>query len=233
MAEEKEDSKTTLAGYLRDNDWEKELNYKLWGTKGARFCAAKRLDEMDDSSTKSLTFLSAYLIIIGLFPVFFPSLNEKLPSQVLGLSTVGISILVLVYSLIESTRKYAVRSRLYHQCALRIGRLYDALRQAKGIDSEKTKDAQLQRITKKYERTIAEFENHEPIDFELFQTQKPEYFKLSRFKIFSIKLRAYYHAQFRYHVLIIVPPLLIALLSCYTLKLEKAPKQVLKEADLK
>ena len=221
MADEKEESKATLAGYLRDNDWEKELNYKLWVTKGARFCAAKRLLEMDDASTKSLTFLSAYLIIIGLFPVYFPSLNEKLPSQLLGLSTVGISILVLVYSLIESTRKYALKSRLYHDCALKIGRLYDALRQAKGIDSERTKDSELERITKKYERTLAVCENHEPIDFDLFQTQKPEYFKLSRFKTFVIKARSYYHSSFRYHAMIIIPPLLILILSLYTWKLEK------------
>jgi len=32
MSEAADNSKEALAGYLRDNDWEKELNYKLWVT---------------------------------------------------------------------------------------------------------------------------------------------------------------------------------------------------------
>ncbi len=216
----KETPKAAHADYLRDNDWEKELNYKLWVTKGARFSAAKRLEEMDDASTKSLTLLSAYLIIIGLLPVFFPSWNERVPSRLLGIGTVGISILMLVYSMIESSRKYAVKAYRFHECALKIGRLYDALRQAKGIDSERTKDGELQRITKKYERTLECYENHQPIDFDVFQTQKPDYFKLSRFRIFKIKARSYYHTNFRYHAMIVLPPLVLVFLCVFTWKSE-------------
>ena len=212
MAETADSSKTVLAGYLRDNDWEKELNYKLWVTKGARFCAAERYNKIDDASTKALTFLSAYLIIIGLIPTFLPSVSSKVPPPLLGVSTVGISILLLVYSLIESSRKYALRAHRYHDCALRVGRLYDALRQAKELEAVRTKDAEISRITKKYERTLQLFENHSPIDYDLFQTQKPDYFNLTWKKRIAIKFAVYYHTTFQYHLLIVVPPVAVGLL---------------------
>lgn len=215
MPEPIDTSKEALAGYLRDNDWEKELNYKLWVTKGARFCAAQRYDTLNDASTKALTFLSAYLIIIGLVPTFIPAVNEKMPPSLLGVSIVGISILVLVYSLIESSRQYGLRAHLYHDCALKIGRLYDALRQAKGIEPQEAKAAALQRITKKYERTLEHFENHSPIDYAIFQTQKPDYFKLSEQQTRSIRLSAYYQTSFRYHLIIVLPPVFVALLYYY------------------
>lgn len=212
MPEPIDNSKETLAGYLQDNDWEKELNYKLWVTKGARFCAAQRLNAVNDASTKALTLLSAYLIIIGLMPTFVPTVNYKIPSSILGISTVGISILVLAYSLIESSRRYALRAHLYHDCALRIGRLYDALRRAKNLESRDIKENELQRITKKYERTLELFENHLPIDYAIFQTQKPDYFKPPWHKTLAIRSNAYYNTTFRYHLLIVLPPLIIALL---------------------
>ncbi len=212
MPEPADTSKEALAGYLRDNDWEKELNYKLWVTKGARFCAAQRYGAVSDASTKALTFLSAYLIIIGLVPTFTPSVSQKVPSPLLGISTVGISILVLVYSLIESSRRYSLRAHLYHDCALRIGRLYDALRQAKSIEPKEAKEEELRRITKKYERTLEHFENHAPVDYAIFQTQKPDYFNLSWHRTLYIRLNAYYHTGFWYHLLIVLPPVIMALL---------------------
>jgi hypothetical protein len=212
MSETKDDSKATLASYLHENDWEKELNYKMWVTKGARFCASHRLNSINDASTKALTFLSAYLIIIGLVPTFLPTVNDKVPPELIGLSTVGISILVLVYSLIESSRRYSLRAHLYHDCALRIGRLYDALRQAKTVQSGDAKAEEIKRITSDYERTLDLFENHSPIDYAIFQTQKPDYFKLSRRKSFFIRVNAYYHATFRYHLLILLPPTVVAIL---------------------
>lgn len=212
MSEAADNSKEALAGYLRDNDWEKELNYKLWVTKGARFCAAQRLNAINDASTKALTFLTAYLIIIGLVPTFIPTVSQKVPSPILGISTVGISILVLVYSLIESSRRYALRAHLYHDCALRIGRLYDALRQAKSIEPKDAKIVELHRLTGEYERTLEMFENHTPIDYDIFQTQKPDYFKLPWRKVLAIRVGAYYHTTFRYHLLIVLPPAAVALL---------------------
>lgn len=215
MSEPADTSKKALADYLRDNDWEKELNYKLWVTKGARFCAAQRYGAVSDASTKALTFLSAYLIIIGLVPTFIPAVSQKVPPPLLGISTVGISILVLVYNLIESSRRYSLRSHLYHDCALRIGRLYDALRQAKSIESSQDRERVIQRITKKYERTIEHFENHAPVDYAVFQTQKPDCFNLSRLRTYCIRLNAYYHTGFRYHLLIVLPPVFVVLLYIF------------------
>ncbi|SKB02087.1 hypothetical protein SAMN02745166_03538 [Prosthecobacter debontii] len=207
------DSKQVLASYLQENDWSKELNYKLWVTKGSRFCAAQRLEKISDASTTAITFLTAYLIIIGLVPVFMPSVNEKVPPSLLGLSSVGISILVLAYSLLESSRRYALRSYLYHDCAIQVGKLYDALRQAKELEEDSTKRASaIRQITQDYERTLDRYENHTPIDYDIFKTQKPDYFKLSFRERWGTYLRAYYQTTFKYHLLIVLPPITVVAL---------------------
>jgi hypothetical protein len=208
------DSKQVLAEYLRENDWTKELNYKIWVTKGARFCASHRYEKISEASTRSITFLSAYLIIIGLAPVFVPSIANTIPTSVLGLSSVGISILVLAYSLLESSRKYGLKAHLYHDCAIQLSKLYDSLRQTKELDEDSTKRAAaLRQITQDYERTLERFENHAPIDYDVFKSQKPDYFRLSRFDRWRIGVRRYYHSAFRYHVLIVLPPLTIIILA--------------------
>ena len=43
----------------------------------------------------------------------------------------------------------------------------------------------------------------------MFQTTKKDYFKLKNIDIINIKLRYYFSSQFLYHILIIIPPILI------------------------
>jgi hypothetical protein len=143
LASPADTSKEALADYLRDSDWEKELNYKTWITKAARFCAAKRLAATADVSNKAQTFLSAYLIIIGMVPFFVPAVNKTFTPELVGISTAGIFILLLAYNQIEGARSYALKAYRHHECGLRVGRLYDLLRQAKMIEDPVKKRAEL------------------------------------------------------------------------------------------
>ncbi len=201
--------KPTLPPYLQNNDWEEELNFKLWVTKGARFCADKRLLRLHTLSSLATSFLSAYLIIVSLLPLHVPSVSAKLPNNAIPLFTTGISILLLVYTLIESSKDFKLRAHSFHQCALKVGRLYNELRQLKeDQDKERKKDG-LRKISQRYDEVLEVHENHEPIDYDIFQTQKPEYFHLSRPHVWWRHLRYYAVVQFRYHLVIVLPPALI------------------------
>ena len=205
-------AKPTLPPYLQNNNWEEELNFKIWVTKGARFCADKRLLRLHTLSASATSFLSAYLIIVSLMPLYLPSVFGKLPNNALPLLITGISILLLVYTIIESSKDFKLRAYKYHECALKISRLYNELRQLKTeLDAEKKKTG-LGEISVRYDDIIGHFENHDPIDYDIFQTQKPEYFYLSRLQICWRHIRYYAQVQFGYHLVIVVPPALVAFL---------------------
>lgn len=204
--------KPTLPPYLQNNDWEEELNFKLWVTKGARFCADKRLLRLHTLSALATSFLSAYLIIVSLLPLYVPSVSDNLPNNALPLLTTGISILLLVYTLIESSKDFKLRAHQFHQCALKISKLYNELRQLKGEEAS-AKKAGMRSISTRYDEVLEIYENHDAIDYDIFQTQKPEYFHLSRLQVWSRHLRYYGVVQFRYHLVIVIPPALIAYLA--------------------
>ena len=51
------ENKDALPKYLKENSWIKELNHKLWITKGARFEANNRLKQKASFSNASTLFL--------------------------------------------------------------------------------------------------------------------------------------------------------------------------------
>ena len=57
--------KKCIPEYLKDNNFEVELNYKLWVTKGARFKASERCEELDARYNRIVGWVSSYLIIFS------------------------------------------------------------------------------------------------------------------------------------------------------------------------
>jgi len=208
------DSKDKLHDYLKDNDWEKELNYKLWTTKGARFVAAKRLEKMDSHSRVALTFVTTYLIILSIVPAF---LNQFLtvPEALIGLLAAAFSILILVYSLIESSRDFKFRGHLMHECALSVAEQYNRLRQAKELEKA-TRAKTISEVTREYELILKGAENHDPLDFRIFQTQNSDYFSIDDKSESSIKRKRFVTYFLKYWIISIVPGLLLASLAFFT-----------------
>lgn len=70
--------KKYIPEYLKDNNFEVELNYKLWVTKGARFKASERCEELDARYNRIVGWVSSYLIIFSVLnlckiPFFYSS----------------------------------------------------------------------------------------------------------------------------------------------------------------
>lgn len=205
-------TKAVLPPYLHNNSWEEELNYKLWVTSSSRFRADKRCSARAQWSQLSVTLLTSYLIIIGILPLLPQPLGKLFPPDVLSFTTTAVSIILLAYSLIESANNYPLKAYRYHECGLQVGRLYTRLRRAKELVNADHKQKEIDAITEEYQNVLESFENHEPIDYATFQTTEPDYFKLTKGKCRAIWIRYYFQSLFTYHLLIVTPPTLIALL---------------------
>lgn len=195
-----------LPAYVLDNNWEQELNYKLWSTKSSRFNASNRLKDKAFFSNVSLAFLSSYLIIINLIPLFFKNLN--ISADIIGFFTTAISILLLVYSQIESSNEYKLNAHIFHGCALDIADLYNELRMSKEILDKEEKRKKLIMISEEYSNILHRYENHSPIDFDMFKASKPEYHKLGKIDTYKILIQYFIRVKFQYYLLIGLLPIL-------------------------
>lgn len=201
---------TTSGQHYLDKDFSAELNFKFWTTKGARFIASHRLKTINKLSLYSIGFLSTYLIILGLLS-FFENGNKLLfTTNYLPIISISISILILIFSQLEGSNNYRLRAEKFHDCALEISNLYNKLRCLKTSTLEEEYiNKQSENLSFEYNDILKKYENHEYIDYLMFQTTKKDYFKLKKIDIINIKLRYYFSSQFLYHTLIIIPPILI------------------------
>lgn len=108
-----------------DKDFLEELKHKIWATKSTRFSANNRLKIINKYSILSISFLSAYLIIFGLASVYNIYNPTSFNSNVLAFTITALSVLVLVFSLIENAQNYSVRAKNFHDCALDLADLYN------------------------------------------------------------------------------------------------------------
>lgn len=198
--------------YLK-KDFGVELNYKLWFTKGARFSASERNKKQNDLSTKTVGYLSAYLIIINLVNIYDVPYLEKLPTNELGFWTSALSILILLYSQFESAKNYAIRGEKFHQCSLEIAELYNELRMVKTstLITREQEEKSISEISKKYDIILKQHENHSNIDGKEFKTYKSEYFELNKIDVWTIYIEKYFRVYFKYHLMIYGPIIIFVL----------------------
>jgi len=195
-----------------DKTFLEELNHKIWATKGSRFNADKRLLTIYKYSSLANSMLSVYLIAIGLLSVYKIYNNRFIEENILPYTITCLSILSLVFSQIENSKNYQLRAKEFHTCGLKLSKLYNKLRTFKTLNldtSDKDKEIFAHEISEEYESILEKYENHDSIDYALFQATNPEYFELSKFHIFKTRVRYYMKSQFFYHLIIIAPPILI------------------------
>ncbi|MFD2907937.1 SLATT domain-containing protein [Flavobacterium ardleyense] len=200
-------NKNKIPPYLKKNSFEEELNYKLWSTKGARFSASHRNHTLNKLSSKSIGYLSAYLIIIGIVNLYdINLLGIKILNNQVGFISTAFSVLILLFSQLESSENFSLKSERYHNCSLDIAELYTRARFIKNFTINPiTKQSELLQISIDYDAILKKYENHLPIDYLQFQLTKPEYFGLNFIKIKWIWLKYYIKVYAIYHILIFGP----------------------------
>jgi len=195
-----------------DKTFLEELNYKIWSTKGARFNASQRLLKISRLSNLCTSLFSVYLIAVGLLSVYNLYNTTVISENVIAFSVTCLSILLLVFTLMENSRDYNRKAKEYHDCSLELSRIYNKLRIFKTLtieDTDKKREEFARQIADAYQDILAKHENHDPIDHEIFKTSKAKYHKLNGFDVFLIKVKYYLNTAFIYHLLIILPPVII------------------------
>jgi|GEM_PF-488605 len=190
-------NKKKIPPYLKDNDFLIELNYKLWVTKGARFKASERCEELDRRSARLVGWLSAYMIMFSVLPLCGLE-KYTLDSHASTFISIALSIMILVFSQLEYAKNYTAKAKEYHDCALDISKLYDELRYLKSSMSEENKTElfdKARKLSERYEEILQRCDNHIPIDYEMFRKEKPEYFNLNLFNIMMIQLRYFLNVK--------------------------------------
>lgn len=211
-------NKSKIPPYLKNNNFEEELNYKLWSTKGARFAASHRNYTLNKLSSKSIGYLSTYLIIIGIVNLYgIKLLGITITNNQIGFISTSFSVLILLFSQLEGSQNFSLKSEKYHNCSLDIAELYNKARFIKSFTTNpQTKQYELQKISNEYDIILKKYENHLPIDYMQFQLTKPPYFKLNWVARNLIRLKYYIKVYFVYHLLIIGP--IITLIMIWFLK---------------
>ena len=198
-------AKSRIPEYLKDNNFAVELNYKLWVTKGARFKASTRCEEADTRYTRIVGWISSYLIIFSVLNIceipFF-----TLPDNCASFLSIALSIIILVFSQFAYAKNFSVHSRNYHTCALEISSLYNKLRFNK-MNNNIVPEL-IEQIANEYEQILMRYDNHLPIDLDMFKIEKTAYFKLSKYQTFLTKTRYFFLVQFVYYFCVYGLPLL-------------------------
>lgn len=206
-----ESDKQAPADYLH-GEFHRELNYKLWSTKGARFIAARRMKVKASVSLWAISMMSFYLIIFSLIPAYSNPYHLPIELPYLSLINVSLAVFVLMLSQILNRSDLQRRSDDYHKCALEIAKLYNKLRTEKTMSNGAVTKDFVEAITNKYDDLLDRYENHEQIDFDLFRAKRPKYkdHNILTWKIPVYYLKYYFWTLFGYHCLIFLP--LISLL---------------------
>lgn len=151
----------------------KKLTDNIWITRGARFNAYRRLARKNYASIFAISILSFYNIGIALFPY-------TIGAELLAPATIAVSIFILIISLLEACKGYAVKSERMHQNAVDLNYLLNKINITEKIGEEETK-----KFYEEYYNLIKNCpENHDPCDDKLFRTEHPQDFNLEyTFKI--------------------------------------------------
>jgi hypothetical protein len=147
-----------------------------------------------------------------LFSVYSIYSTIVIDENLIAYSVTCISILLLVIGQIEKAKDFSTKATLFHTCNLELSKLYNHLRIFKTLKEnpsfeEKKEFAGM--IADKFEEVLEKHQNHQGIDYEMFKSSTAKYHELNKFAVLKIKINYYLKTSFIYHVLILLPPIII------------------------
>jgi hypothetical protein len=188
--------------------FQEDLDFKIWATKGTKFIAHERLSLLQKLSSQSLSYLTAYLVIINLIPLFNTT-KHLLSADLISFSTTVLSILVLVFGQIESSAGYSIKALKQHECGRQLSKLHLELVNLSTQNlSEEEIDDKYRSYASKYSDILDAYENHESIDYQLFKISNSSKYGVSESDKWKVRIKYYFSNFFLYHFLILSPILI-------------------------
>ncbi|SMQ70943.1 hypothetical protein SAMN06295905_1921 [Devosia lucknowensis] len=149
----------------------KGLSERLWRTKGTRFVAMERHKTTNVVSITTIALLSVYVICTSLVQVAFASQLSDDAGTWLNVVNIALSILVIVFSLIEWARDHVGSAQIMNDSGLKLGEIYGAL--FAKIEAGTLTPSELETFEAKYASALRESRlNHHDGDYLLFKLDR-------------------------------------------------------------
>lgn len=151
-----------MGGYLR---------FRVWVTRGGYFTLAERLNRKARYSVGATTLLSFYVVILSLVILVFPDKVSPTNSKWITTGSLIISIFIIVITLMENSKNYALKAEYAGQSARELAFLFNQME-----ENELSSD-EFSHI-KKYNEILSRARvGHANIDYHGFQLSHPGEFK--------------------------------------------------------
>ncbi|NOS89236.1 MAG: SLATT domain-containing protein [Methylococcaceae bacterium] len=166
----------------------KKLMNSMRMTSRCRFNASSRINVISKYSFFTTTFLSLGIIFIPLIQ------NSDVPlhfiSKVLNMMQIFLAVAILVYSVINGTARYDVRSLALNECGDKVKDLIRQLRDEQHKAQSSSNVLDLTKYHEDYKEALNESENHSRLDYLLSILEMPEDYKITGLKRAYYKLKA-------------------------------------------
>jgi hypothetical protein len=191
-------------------DSAEDLVRRIWITRGARFVAHRRLATMHAWSTAAIAILSAYLLIASIVMSNDGVGISAAGRSLVNLGLTGVSLLLLVLSLLEGSRNYLLRSERLHDCAVELGALEHKATLVKEYRDIAERTAAVAQLSEEYHSVLARCrENHDPLDNECFRCDNRAHFACSIWMRLRARLLYQWCTRGPFLLAIMLPPLIM------------------------
>lgn len=148
-------------------DFVNNLDRKMWITRDCRYNSDRRLKKKNTLSLTAISFLSLYVLIISIFTTIEDGNLSEATSKSLSIASIVISLFILILSLLETSKEYAIKAERLYNCANIINKLMSDLKIAKAtIKDQKELEISVNKINHNYHEIISGYEeNHEELDY--------------------------------------------------------------------
>ena len=181
------------------SDPEVKLLNSMRITAKCRFNASVRLQRLGKYTFFTTTMFSLGLIFIPLYQK--SGLQIPYSESVLNMLQIFLAVAVLVYSVVNATAKYDMRSSVLDTCGVQIKELIRKLRLEISQKKEKQETVELEKYHSDYHIISTEPENHHRVDFILATLEAKDDFCITGFS----RLIAYGKATFLYMLPYLIP----------------------------
>ena len=188
----------------------RQLDNKIWKTKGARFTKYRRCKVKHKTSLFSISLLSVFVLSLNIAGLCFQNTYFLGKDETIIFLTIVISIFILFLSLYENANDYQIKSHQLHESAKEISSLYSKLMLLQAKSNDQKFEDHLAEISQRYDEIILRYQvNHEPLDLDYFKTEHCSTFNISKWKYFYIRTLYFVEIYFLYVIFVFLPLLLV------------------------
>lgn len=159
-----------------EQDFGGSLRFRIWVTRGCYFTAADRFKRLDRYSVAATTILSFYVFVLSLVVLVFPDKVSQESSRWLTAGSLVISIFIIIITLMENSKGYALNAEYAGQTARELAFLFNQQDEGDAGQDEKI-------LVKRYNEILSQARiQHAMVDYHGFQLANQSNFSYSRGK---------------------------------------------------